>query len=112
MTVKRVKERLRKLTQRSRSQSMEHRLQALNQYVKGWLGYYGLAEMPCVFAELDQFVCLGVPKKTARQMASTRKGLWRAAGSPPVHQALNNAYCRDQGLVSLSERHQQLCSIS
>ncbi len=134
-SLKRVKEKLRELTKRSRSQSMEHRIQALNKYVTGWVGYYSLAETPSTFAKLDQWVRRrlrmilwkqwkrvrtrirelerrGVSKTKARQMANTRKGPWRAADSPPVHQALNNAYWRDQGLVSLSERYQQLCSIS
>jgi len=134
-SLKRAKEKLRELTKRSRSQSMEHRIQVLNKYVTGWVGYYSLAETPSIFVGLDEWLRrrlrmvlwkqwkraaarfhelhrLGVPKKTARMTAGTSKGPWRAAGSPPVQQALNNAYWRGQGLVSLSERYQQLCSIS
>ena len=114
---------------------MEHRIQALNKYVKGWMSYYGLAETPSVFDELDERIRRrlrmvlwkqwkrvrtrirelerhGIPKPKARQMANTRKGPWRAAASPPVHQALHNAYWRKQGLVSLGERYRQLCGIS
>ena len=134
-SLRRAKEKLRELTKRSRSQSMESRVRALNKYMTGWVGYYSLAETPSTFAELDQWVRrrlrmvlwkqwkrasarfhelhrLGVPKKTARQTAGTSKGPWRAAGSPPVQHALNNAYWRDQGLVSLSDRYQQFCPIS
>jgi len=54
--LERVKRRIRELTGRSRSQSMDRRLRALNAYLAGWFGYYGYANTPSVFKALDEWL--------------------------------------------------------
>ena len=130
-SVKRLKAKLRESTRRSRSQEMGERIQQLNWYLGGWIGYYALAETPSVLEEVDQWLrhrlraCvwrqwkrvrtryrklreLGLPERVVGFMANTRKGPWRIAASPPLQQGLSKAYWEAQGLLSLQERYRMI----
>jgi hypothetical protein len=39
-TIERFKERIRRITSRSRALAMEERIRQLNRYLMGWIGYY------------------------------------------------------------------------
>ena len=127
----RVKTKLRGLTRRTTHEPLEEIIRRINEYTMGWMGYFRLADTPSVFQEMDEWlrrrlrqlvwkrwkrpparkrnlVALGVPPSTAHEAASSGKGCWRIAASPPVQQALSNAYWRSQGLRSLHERYCQL----
>lgn len=129
--LERCHERLHHLTRRTRSGQLEEVLQEINTYLRGWIGYFRLADTPSVFQELDEWlrrrlrqllwkcwknprtrqrhlVALGVPSSWAREATGSGKGTWRLAASPPVQQALSNAYWRRQGLLSITERYHQL----
>ncbi len=129
--MERCHERLRQLTRRTRSGQLEEVLKQANAYARGWIGYFRLADTPSVFQELDEWlrrrlrqllwkrwkkprarwrnlVALGVPPSSAREAAGSGKGTWRLAASPPVQQALNNTFWREQGLLSIAERYHQL----
>jgi RNA-directed DNA polymerase len=47
------KHRLKGLTARSWGVSMEHRLMRLNQYLRGWMGYFGISQYYHPIPELD-----------------------------------------------------------
>ncbi len=129
--MKRCRERLRQLTRRTRSGQLEEVLREINAYVRGWVGYFRVADTPSVFQELDEWlrrrlrqllwkrwkkpgarqrnlVALGVPPRVAHEASGSGKKMWRISASPPVHQALSNAYWRKQGLMSITERYHQL----
>ncbi len=55
-TVKRFKEKVRRLTNRNRTQNMEERIKNLNGYLRGWLGYFRLIETPSVLRDLESWV--------------------------------------------------------
>ena len=130
-SVARFKEKLRELTRRNRSQELGERIRRINSYVGGWMGYYALAETPSVLEGLGQWLrrrlraCvwrqwkrvrtryhklrgLGLPEDVVGYMANTRKGPWRIAASPPLHQGLNKAYWASQGLIDLHERYHSI----
>src|SRR5690606_31992961 len=52
-TIERFRQRLRELTRRTRSISMEERIIQINRYANGWLGYYALADAKRVLESLD-----------------------------------------------------------
>ena len=121
---------LRHLTRRSRSQRMSSRIQAINEYLCGWIGYFALAETPSVVEELDEWVrrrlrlCLwrqwrrvrtryrelrrlGVPERNVHVLANTRCGPWRIAGGA-LNRVLDAAFWRQHGLESVTERYHRL----
>ncbi len=130
-SMKRAKDKLRKLTSRRNPISMEERIIKLNQYLIGWGNYYGLAETPSKFKGLDSWIrrrlrmCiwkqwkrprtrvkklikLGVNKQKAYEWGNTRKGYWRIASSPILHRTLGNKYFQMMKLVSLEQRYDKL----
>jgi len=132
-SLERVKDKLRDLTRRTTGEPLPMLIERHNRLVNGWVGYYRLADTPTVFQELDEWVrhrfrqllwkrwkrpktryrelvARGVSTSSAREAAGSGKGCWRLSASPPVHQALNNAFWRAQGLLSFSDRYQQLRS--
>ena len=50
------KQRVKELTGRSWGVSMEFRLHMLGQYVRGWMGYFGLSEYYRPIPELDEWI--------------------------------------------------------
>ena len=127
-SVKKVKDKIRSLTQRSAAVSMSERIRQLDEYLGGWIGYFALAELPSAFKSLDGWLrrrlrmcqwhqwkrartrarelrALGLPALEARKVAGTQKGYWRISGSPPLSRALTNAYWHRQGLVPLEIRY-------
>lgn len=126
----RFREKLRRLTKRTRSGKLGDIIQEINQYTMGWIGYYWQANTPSVFEELDQWirrrlrqmiwkrwkrgttryrelVKLGVPRGRAG-LGAVGKSPWHMSKSPVVNEALSNAYLRNSGLKSLKARYQEL----
>lgn len=130
-SLQRLKQRVREMTSRRKSISMKDRLERLNRYLVGWLGYYQLADTPTIFRNIDGWIRrrlrmirwkewkktktkhknltkLGINKHKAWEWANSRLGYWRIAKSPILDRALNNQYWLNQGLKSLFMRYQTL----
>ena len=94
------KARLRQLTRRSGGRSMEQVVQRLRPYVLGWKAYFGLAQTPRVWRELDEWLrrrlrtlqlkhwkrsatmyrelkALGAGETVARRVAGNNRRWWR-----------------------------------
>ena len=122
-----AKERIRSLCWRSRGRSMLQVIRELNQYLRGWLNYYRLAENRSLWGELDSWirrklrcyrlkqckkskaivrllVSRGVSEIEARKIGSSGKGWWRLSRVRAVHRALDNAWFANQGLIGLHEQ--------
>lgn len=69
------KRRVEKLSRRSRGVSMQCRLTDLNRYVRGWIGYFGLAQQFDLFDKLD-----GCPVQAQHRAAGF--GCASGTGSP------------------------------
>jgi len=129
-TLDRFRDRIRQLTRRTRSGTLEDVIQSINVYTMGWVGYYCLADTPSVFEKLDgwsrrrmrqlvwkrwkrgktrwrELVALGVPRERAA-LGAVGTSPWRMAATPVVNEGLSNAYWRKQGLRSIVERYHQL----
>ncbi|MBF0318428.1 MAG: hypothetical protein HQL01_01310, partial [Nitrospirae bacterium] len=102
-------------TSRSKATSMEMTIERLNQVIKGWVGYFALADMREHCRKLDEWIrrrlrmCywkqwkkigtkhdnlvrLGLSNQKAWEFANTRKGYWHTAGSPILSTTLTNSY--------------------
>ena len=120
------KRRIKRLTGRSWFVSMDYRLKKLNEYVRGWMNYYGISEYYEPIPEIDPWLrrrirlCYwkqwryrrtrirellkrGVPKSVAVPLCMTNKGLWRNSRSLAMTSSLSNQWFKDQGLVSVKE---------
>ena len=51
-----MKERVRRITRRSRGRSMRRVIEDLREYLPGWRNYFSLAETPGVFEDLDRWI--------------------------------------------------------
>lgn len=120
------KEKIRAITCRSKPYPMEDRMMQIRRLNHGWGNYFKLSEAKSVFEELDQWVrnrirlCywkqwkrvktrirqlekLGINPNQAYQWGNTRKGYWRTVNSPILTRALNNAFLKEAGFVSLKD---------
>lgn len=128
----RLENKVRELTSRTRGISMDDRIEELNTYLNGWIGYYHVAQTRSVFNRLDEWirrrlracmlkqwkkprtrkhklVVLGIRSDQARKIMNSRKGCWRLSISPQLHRALGIAYWKNRELISLAERYDELC---
>ena len=120
------KRRVRRLTSRSWGVSMEVRLAKLAQYVRGWMGYFGLSEYYTILPTLDewlrrrvrlcywkmwrrprnrirQLLKLGTGQRSAILAGLSRKGYWRLSRTLSTHTGMTNAWLAEQGVISLKE---------
>ena len=125
--LKAFKRRVKQLTGRSRGISMKRRLTELSRYLRGWIGYFGLARQFDEFVELDgwirrrvrmcywkqwryprtkvrKLVQLGVSLDMAIKHAISRKKYWRMSRTPAMRYAMPNKWLEQQGLFSLKQR--------
>jgi RNA-directed DNA polymerase len=120
------KEKIRVITCRSKPYPMEERMMLIRRLNHGWGNYFKLSDAKSVFEELDSWVrsrirlCywkqwkkvktrihqlekLGIKPDKAYQWGNTRKGYWRTVHSPILARALNNAFLKKAGFVSLKD---------
>lgn len=99
-SVKRIEDKVRKITKQNRGVSLEQVIYELNQTLRGWINYFCYTAWNSQVAELDQWIrrklrCyrlkqrkqgrplytflskLGVPAASARVLTSSGKGWWR-----------------------------------
>jgi RNA-directed DNA polymerase len=117
--------RLRKLTGRSWGVSMAYRIRKLNEYIRGWMQYFGLSQYYRPLPELDawlrrrlrmcfwkqwrnvrtkvrELLKLGTAKHTAILTAWSRKGPWHLSRTLAAQTGMTNQWMSDTlGLVSI-----------
>ena len=123
-SLKRFQVKLKRLTKRSWSVSLDYRFEKLRQTMQGWLNYYGLANCKkhimkleswlrrrirmCIWktwkrlrTRMRSLIKLGIPKRKAYEWANTRKGYWQIAGSPILARSITNRLLELRGYRSL-----------
>jgi len=126
--VEKFKQKLKEITGRSKSMSMEQRMEKLRQCITGWANYFSMADMKTLAKNLDEWlrrrirmcfwkqwkkiktkhdnlVKLGIANSKAWEYANTRKSYWHTANSPILKRTLTNGYLKKIGFVSISERY-------
>ena len=119
---------LKQLTDRSRSISLDNRIRKINYVVRGWVNYFRIANMKNKITEIDEHLrvrirviiwkqwkkirkkCeslqkLGVPFEIAFNCANTRKGYYQICKTRYVQFAINNERLRKRGLVFLLDQY-------
>jgi RNA-directed DNA polymerase len=133
--LKNVKHRIRKITGRSRGISLFQVVKELNAYLRGWLGYFKLAETPTVFRDLDSWIrrrlrcfvmkqwikcshtrykgltALGVSPRAAGSIAASRRGPWALSNTKPIKVAMPNRFFAKKGLLYLFDRYESLVKV-
>lgn len=122
----RFKQRVKELTGRSWGVSMEYRLHKLAEYLRGWMGYYGISEYYRPIPEIDhwlrrrirmclikqwrwcrtkvrELVKLGSNLRLAISIGLSRKGPWRLAKTLATQSGMTNKWLKDQGLLSVKD---------
>lgn len=132
--MERAKNRIREITRRTRGIPICKVIEELNTYLKGWVGYFYLAQTRSKFEDLDKWirrrlrafllkqwkrpetkkrnlVALGLAAEWATHISGSRKKYWRLSNTHQMNKALGLAYWQEQGLISLVERYDVLCNV-
>jgi len=120
------KHRVRELTGRSWGVSMRYRFEKLAQYVRGWMGYFGISQYYRPIPELDEWLrrrvrmcywkqwrgcrtkvghllALGSGKRAAILTAISSKSYWHLSRTLATQTGMTNDWLKAQGLVSVRD---------
>ena len=124
-SLERLKTKVREMWRGNQSRSSEQRRDGWGRYIRGWWGYFRLAEARQPLRDLEGWVrrhirkCfwlrwhdrrgrerrlrrLGL-KGTALGVATSNRGAWRVAAQPELHRALSNSVLRRYGFLVPSD---------
>ena len=105
---------------------MEHRFAKLAEYLRGWMGYFGISEQYRSIPEIDAWLrrrvrmcylkqwryCrtkvreltrLGTFLRSAIAIGLSRKGPWRLAKTLATQSGMTNQWLKGQGLLSVKD---------
>jgi group II intron reverse transcriptase/maturase len=128
---KRLKDKVREVTKRSRGISLGEMLKELRPKLQGWLNYFRYARMKSRLGAIDGWIrrrlkcfrlkqCkrtigivrwlrkVGIEETLCWRTALSGKGWWRLSNSPALNIGMNNSWFSAQGYYSLSENYQSL----
>jgi RNA-directed DNA polymerase len=120
------KHNVRKFTGRSWGVSMDYRLHKLAQYVRGWMGYFGISDYYRPVPELDQWLrrrvrmcywkqwryvrtkvrnllALGTSKRQAIMTGLSSKSYWHLSRTLATQTGMTNDCLKNQGLISVRD---------
>ena len=126
-----LKRKLKALTKRSWSISLDNRIKQINYLVRGWVNYFKIANMKKVIQEIDEhlrtrirviiwkqwkkpqrkekaLLQLGVKPDIAHNLAITGKGYQLVAKTDWLKFAINIERLRKRGLIFLSDQYQKV----
>jgi RNA-directed DNA polymerase len=123
--VKRLKDKIRGLTKKMRGSNVSGTLRkVLMPITRGWVNYFGIAEIHWPFQNLDGWIrrkiratlwrqwkntqtrrkklmALGLTRDKAKDCAGGSKGPWRMARTPGMHKALSNKVIENMGYIPM-----------
>ncbi len=124
----RLREKVKRVTNRNWGVGMEYRLKKLAEITDGWVNYFGVADGEAQLQKLDGWIrrrlraCiwkqwkkvktryknlrkLGASNEKAWEFANTRKGYWRISASPVLSTTITNRRLETKGFKSLVNRY-------
>lgn len=128
---KKMKTRLKELTSRRSIRSIRPSLEKIKVYMRGWLNYYGVADMKNNIEEVNAWLChrirmciwkqwklprtkrrnlmkLGIPEYFAHMAANSRKGYWFTSATSTVNRALSKERLIRAGFYDLTSAYQSV----
>jgi group II intron reverse transcriptase/maturase len=129
-SIEKLKDKIRKITNRNISMNFEYRVAKLLEITRGWVIYFKMAKMKKLMVQLDQWIrrrlraCiwktwksiktrginlvkLGLSKNKAWEFANTRKGYWRISNSPILSCTITNERLINRGFVCMASLYQK-----
>ena len=123
-----LKRKLKQLTDRSWSISLDNRIKQINYLIRGWINYFRIANMRRVIIDIDKhlrtrmrviiwkqwkkitkrykaLMQLGVSHEVAFSCANTRKGYYQICKTIYIQFAINTERLRKRGLVFLLDQY-------
>ena len=130
-SVARFKAKVRAHRRRGRGRNLKRTIDDIAPVIRGWMGYFRLAETKGIFDELDRWIrrqlrCIlwrqwkrpatrmvrlmqrGLPKVRARASADNGWGPWRNAGAAHMNDAFRNGFFAQLGLRELQKERRRL----
>jgi group II intron reverse transcriptase/maturase len=130
-SVAKFKARMKELTCRSWGVDNAHKIQKLNQLIRGWINYFKIGSMKKLCEQMDKqiryrlrmciwkhwktpqnraknLIKLGVPKWAAKR-TSYAKGFARVCRASDVSQAISNKRLAEFGLISMLDYYTKRC---
>ena len=130
-TLKKAKAKLKELTSRSQGRNVRVVMQKVKVYIRGWLGYFGIASMKTTMQEWDgwlrrrircyiwkqwklpgtrvkNLIKLGIPEWAACRYGNSRKGYWRMSDTTTLKRAISNKRLAVAGYFSISDYYESL----
>ena len=131
---RKAERKLRKLTSRSQGRKLDTVLNNVKVFMRGWLGYYAIADMDKYLKDLNSWLRrrirmyiwkqwklprtrvenlkkLGMSDKKAYMNGNTHKGYWAAAGSGILNTTITNERLERRGYYDISKAYKSLHSI-
>ena len=128
---KKFKARLKELSSRRSVQSIRPSLRKIREYARGWLNYYGIADMKNPIDEINSWLyhrirmCiwkqwkrprtkmrnllkLGVPEELAHMAANSRRGYWFVTQTVAVNMAMTKERLIRAGFYDLAAAYQSV----
>ena len=130
-SLKKAKAKLKELTSRSQGRNVRVVMKNVEIYIRGWLGYFGIANMKKTMQEWDgwlrrrfrmyiwkqwklprtrvkNLIKLGMEPWKAYRNGNSSKGYWAVAGSGILNSTITNERLERAGYYSLSDRYESL----
>ena len=130
-SLKKAKQKLKELTSRSQGRNVRKVMENVKAFIRGWLGYFGIANMKTTMQEWDgwlrrrirmyiwkqwkkpsarvrNLMKLGMPQWMAYRNGNSQKGYWAVAGSGILTHTITNERLVRAGYFSLSDRYESL----
>ena len=131
---KKAKAKLKELTSRSQGRKLDTVLNNVKVFMRGWLGYYGIADMKSTIddwngwlrrrirmyiwkqwkkpkTKVTNLMKLGMPDWQAYRNGNSRKGYWAVAGSGILTHTITNEKLARRGYYDISEAYKSLHSL-
>ena len=128
---KKAKAKLKELTSRSQGRNVRKVMQNVKIYIRGWLGYFGIASMKTAMREWDgwlrrRYRCyiwkqwkkpkaraknlmqLGIPEWQAKAVSNCRKAYWHMSKNGHIQRAISKERLAQAGCYSILDRYESL----